>query len=300
MIEINEEIEKEMNANGANAIAIAIEAESVTNIANLVTDTPKNIEKEQDSSKGSSTPGTPDAKPNTNWINLLTSYVNMTYDEIKERMIKEVKEDSNIEEATRILQTKKGSVEISSIILSISNSLSSIIPIITTNITAAYNATLQELQAQHKALQRIKEARTRAATEDVSKAIAEEPTMECKTMKSLMNKVVDKRMEKNEKRKSKNSKGGKKVSFSKAPPSTVTTTTTTNTNKRRYKKRKAQSHPNQQQQNQSNSSKPTSHNQKEQSPTHQTNHKGEKNKKRKVFKSKKWIRPNPKNDSQDA
>ena len=211
-----------------------------------------------------------------------------------------VREDTNIEEATRILQTKTGSVEILLIILSISNSLSSIIPIITTNITAAYNTTLQELQAQHKALQRIKEVRTRAATEDVSKAIAEEPTMECKTMKSLMNKVVDKRMEKNDKRKAKNSKGGKKVSFSKAPPSTVRTTTTNN--KKKNKKRKAQSHPNQQQQSQSNSSKPAdnSHQQQEQSPTHQRNNKGKKNNKRKVFKSKKWVHPNPKNDHQDA
>ena len=38
-----------MNADGANTIAMAIEAESVANTDNLVTDTPQNKEKEQDS-----------------------------------------------------------------------------------------------------------------------------------------------------------------------------------------------------------------------------------------------------------
>ena len=121
-------------------------------------------------------------------------------------------------------------------------------------------------------------------------------------MKNLMHKVIDKRLNQNgkgtDKRKRvKNLKGEKKVSFSNAPhlttnnnkvnnqPASSTLTSINN------KKRKAKKHPNKQ--NQSNKS--------QQEEQHQQQPTQNKKKRKKTFKSKKWVRPKSRNaDHQDA
>ena len=281
-----EEIEKEP----ANDIAAAIFAESTTSPQHNNQTTKETADK------------TEEMKNDIQWLDALTQYLNLPYNEIKDKAVKALLEESTTKNGDLLLHGIKGKAHAEPPIQTVTNFLSSIIPSITSKLTDTYNESLKELQAQHQALRRIKDSKTQSATEDVHRAISEEPSMEPKNMKNLMHKVIDKRLNQNgkgtDKRKRvKNLKGEKKVSFSNAPhlttnnnkvnnqPASSTLTSINN------KKRKATKHPNKQ--NQSNKS--------QQEEQHQQQPTQNKKKRKKTFKSKKWVRPKSRNaDHQDA
>ena len=282
---LEENTEKETS----NPIAIAINAQSTTlTDSNATTDT---IDKADEEQKEATDNG-------PHWIDELSKYLNLPSTEIKEKTLKDLLEDSNGMTEAKLLQNLSGKVKTETTVSLITNFISSITPAITTKLIDTYNESLKELKAQHLALRRIKEAKIKTVTEDVHKAIAEEPSMDPKNMKSLMHKVVDKRMNQNEKeadtkrKRAKNLKGEKKVSFSIAQKPTNNNPTKPLLNQTNKKKRKAQKkHP--KHKSRTNASQQTQ--QKEQNQ--QQNNK----KRRKTYKSKKWVRPKLSKDGhQDA
>ena len=236
----------------------------------------------------------------------LSKYLNLTVDDIKEKVFEKINAPENTVKP-------QGNPDISACVSKVTNFILSTIPAVTTAPLDAYNCNLKVLEADELAAKMLAEDEIDNSTRKVADAISKETTMETPRMLGLINKASKKAAVKEVRELSKNLRAGKKVTFQKAlPPSTKNHTRQPkkhHISRVRTKKGSGNNPSSSNSNSNNNSSNPPKKKKRQHSPSQKQQNQNPnqardgKRKRRKTFKSMKWVRPKNKNkenvESQD-